>query len=484
MNSKIIEYLRKAGYNPYNDFYPRIETWLNLWKGKTDFHKYKVVYGDKTYEREMYSLGMPKRIAEDWASICWSEKDTIKTSSKNQKYLDNKLQEIKFNKQLVLAIEKSAYSGTCGAVLRVKNIKKFGDELVTDKFSKYDLILMKADQIIPLRVEHGKIIDCAFVSETRIQSKKVYYIEIHELVKRKAEDGEEYETYRIKNVYIDGEGKEVEKKGILKEYYTNSDVALFSILTPPVDNPYPEANGLGFSIYGNAIDQIYACDTAYHNFVMDYYLGGKKVFYNKKLTRRDDKGNIIYPDDVSKQQFQIVGDEMENVNADGLVHEYNPDLRIEDNKSGLQFFLDLLSFKCGLGTKYYQFDGSSGVVTATQYLGDRQDLTINAKKYRENVDEFVENICAGILLLGRLLFKENVNEKDKIEVINTDGFLVSEEDLKEKYIQEIAQGLRSKTSYMIRFMGMTEEEAKQELARINEEDSLSSLDLTNEDEGN
>ena len=201
-------------------------------------------------------------------------------------------------------------------------------------------------------------------------------------------------------------------------------------------------------------------------------MSGKKVFYNKKLTRRDDKGNIIYPDDVSKQQFQIVGDEMENVNAEGLVHEYNPDLRIEDNKSGLQFFLDLLSFKCGLGTKYYQFDGASGVVTATQYMGDRQDLTINAKKYRENVDEFVENICAGILLLGRLLFKENVNEKDKIEVINTDGFLVSEEDLKERYIEEIAQGLRSKTSYMVRFMGMTEEEAKKELALINEEDNL------------
>ena len=460
MNSKILEYLRKEGYNPYNGFYPIIETWLNLWKGKTEFHKYKVVYDNKTYEREMYSLGMPKRIAEDWASICWSEKDTIKTSSKNQKYLDNKLQEIKFNKQLVLAIEKSAYSGTCGAVLRVKNIKKFGDELTTDKFSKYDLILMKADQIIPLRVEHGKIIDCAFVSETRIESKKVYYIEIHELVKRKAEDGEEYETYRIKNVYIDDEGKEVEKKGILKEYYTNSDIALFSILTPPIDNPYPEANGLGFSMYGNAIDQIYACDTAYHNFVMDYYLGGKKIFYNKKLTRRDDKGNIIYPDDVSKQQFQIIGDEMENVNADGLIHEYNPDLRIEDNKSGLQFFLDLLSFKCGLGTKYYQFDQSGGMVTATQVMMDRNDLVNNAKKYRENVDEFVTNICRGILLLGRILFKENVNEYDNIKVETQDGFLISTEDLKEQYIQEIAAGLRQPWEYRVKFFGETEEVAK------------------------
>ena len=158
MNSKIIEYLRKAGYNPYNDFYPIIETWLNLWKGKTDFHKYQVVYDDKTYEREMYSLGMPKRIAEDWASICWSEKDTIKTSSKNQKYLDNKLQEIKFNKQLVLAIEKSAYSGTCGAVLRVKNIKKFGvpvvvtlNSFITDTEAEYQFIK-----------EHCEALGCEF----------------------------------------------------------------------------------------------------------------------------------------------------------------------------------------------------------------------------------------------------------------------------------------------------------------------------------
>ena len=471
MNNKIIEYLREQGYKPYNAFYNTIQMWINMWKGKTEFHKYKVVYDNKTYDREMYSLSMEKRICEDWASICWSEKDQIKTTNKNQTYLDKKLNEIKFNNQSISAIEKSCYSGTCGAILRVKNIKLLDNQLITDKFSKYDLILMNASRIIPLRTEQNKIIDCAFISETRIEDKLAYYIEIHELVRKKDEQGEEYETYRIRNKYIDKEGKEVEKNGVIKEYYTGSDIALFSILRPPIDNPYEEANGLGFSMYGNAIDQLHGADIAYNNFVMDYYLGGKKVFYNKKLTRRDDKGNIIYPDDVSKQQFQIVGDEMENVNADGLIHEYNPDLRIEDNKSGLQFFLDLLSFKCGLGTKYYQFDGGSGVVTATQYMGDRQDLTINAKKYRENVDEFVVNICRGILLLGRLLFKENVNETDEIKVVNTDGFLISEEDLKEKYLNEIAQGLRSKVSYMVKFMGMTEEEAKRELTLINEEDA-------------
>jgi A118 family predicted phage portal protein len=368
MNNTITDYLIKKGYNPYTSFYSTIDLWISLWKGKTAFHEYIVQYGDQTYKEKMYSLGMPQRIANDWANICWSEKDTIATTKENQKFLDDKLKEIKFNKLLQNGIEKSAYSGTAGAILRVKNVKLINDELVADKFSKFDLIMMKADQIIPLRTEHGEIVDCAFISETRIQKKKVNYIEIHELVKRKDEQGEEYMSYKISNVYVDEDGNEVENEKVLREFYTNSDIPLFSILTPPIDNPYPEANGLGFAIYGNAIDQIYGVDIAYHNFVMDYYLGGKKIFYNKKLCRRNEQGEIVYPTQVQKQQWQIVGDEMENANENGLIHEYNPDLRVEENTDGLQFHLDLLSFKSLLGNKYYEFNNSGNVVTATQYL--------------------------------------------------------------------------------------------------------------------
>lgn len=460
MNDIVIDFLRKSGYKPYQSFYPTINKWISLWRGKTDFHKYNVVYDDKIYEKEMYSLGMPKRLSEDWSSICWTEKDTVKTSKRNEKYLNDIIKQIKLYKLLPLAIEKSAYSGTCACIVRVKNAKLINDKLVADEFTKQDTVWMKANQIIPLKVESGKIVDCAFISDSQIYDKKVYYIEIHELVKRKDKNGKVYESYKIQNKYIDEDGKEIENKNVVKEYYTNSNIPLFSILKPPIDNPYKEANGLGFSIYGNAIDQIYAVDIAYNNFVMDFYLGGKKVLYNKKLTQTDDKGNVIYPDDVSKQQFQIVGDPIEAVNEKGLIHEYNPDLRIEDNRNGLQFFLDLLSFKCGLGTKYYEFNSSGSIVTATQFLGERQDLIINARKYRENVDEFIENICRGILLLGRIVFGKEVNEKDKIEVVNTDGFLVSEEDLKQQYIEEISAGLRQAWEYRVKFFGEDEDTAK------------------------
>ena len=75
-------------------------------------------------------------------------------------------------------------------------------------------------------------------------------------------------------------------------------------------------------------------------------------------------------------------------------------------------------------------------------------------------------------------------QKKAIEQLYQEILIAEYDGYKSQYTKIGKDFEISKTSYMVRFMGMTEEEAKQELARINEEDSLSSLDLTNEDEGN
>lgn len=467
MNETILKYLRDKGYNPDENYYKKIDEWVEVWKGKTDFHKYYTIYENRRTDYEMYSLGMAKRLAEDWASICWTEKDTITSVKKNQIILDESLVKMNFNKRLPSAIEKSAYSGTCGAILRPKNIVLKGKTFEVTKFSKLNLIFLNASQIVPLRVESDDVIDCAFVSEEKKGKNKIYYIEIHELIKRKI-DNEVVENYRIRNVFLDEKGQEITKKEVLKEYYINSDISLFSLLRPPVDNPISDSNGLGFAVYGNAIDQLKSVDINYHNFVMDFYLGGKKVFYNKRLTELDRDGVPASPDDLSKQQFQIIGDPELNLNKNDLIYEHNPDLRVNDNVSGLQFSLDLISFKSMLGTKFYQFDSNTRQVTKAEYLGGRQDMVKNAKKYRNNVDEFIINICRGILLLRRIIFNDAVDENEKIEVANTDGFLVSEEELKEQYLDEIAAGLRQPWEYRVKFFGEDEATAK---ARLKDEET-------------
>lgn len=478
MNDIVLKYLKNKGYdNVSTEYYNYIRDWRSWWENTADFHEYHDQTGKK---RKMYSLGMAKRLAEDWASILFTERDEITTEANteeqtklNNEYLNKQLKILKVYKDLPTAIEKAMGMGTAGAIVRVNHVKV--DEqgnLIADNRTKLDIIYVEANQIVPLRVEHGQIIDVAIVSQRNSGDKIEYYIETHEL-----EYNETFkrDVYKITNTYIDDQGNEVEKDNIAKTFTINSDIQLFNILKPAIANPldtkYHNVNGLGFSVFGTAIDQLKACDITWNNFVMDFYLGGKKVFYNKKIVGTknrkfvDSNGNTkeeafeVYPDDITRQQWATYGDEMENLKENPAITEYNPELRVEEDKNGIQFALNMLSFKAGLGTKYYEFNGSS-IVTATQYVGDRQDLIENANKHRKNVDEFASGICKAILLLGRILFKESVTEDCIVKISDKDGFMVDTETAKQEFRQDIAQGIRQAWEYRVKFLGEDEATAK------------------------
>ena len=481
MNNVVLKYLKEQGYETASaDYYSWISLWENWWKNEIDFHKYHDQTGK---ERKMYTLGMAKKLCEDWSSILFTERDEIKAladeeevTEKNNKYLDKQLEKLKIYDDLPVAIEKAMSTGTAGAVLRVKHAKVDNKgNLKVDARTKLDIIYVGASQIIPLKVEHGQIIDIAIASErTKTKNEKEYYVEIHKL---EYDEKQEKDIRRVINTYLNEEGEKISKEGIVETFTIDSTVPLFSILKPAIANPNEdEANGLGCSIFNSATDQLQTCDITYNNFVMDFYLGGKKVFYNKKIVntktvqRKDINGNVIeeqvdvYPDDITRQQWKTYGDEMENLKENPAITEYNPELRVEEDTKGMQFALNVLSFKCGLGTDYYRFDGSKGIVTATQYLGDRQDLMDNANKHRKKVNEFVSNICKGVLLLGRILFKEDVTEECTVSVIDKDGFLVDTETEKKEFRQDIAQGIRQAWEYRVKFLGEDEETAKAMIA--------------------
>lgn len=478
MNEVVLKYLKKQGYEDVStSYYTWIDLWEAWWRNEVEFHKY---HDDSGEEREMYTLGMAKRMAEDWASILFTERDeitteakTAKQTEKNNKYLDKQFKVLRVYKDLPTAIEKAMATGTAGAILRINHAKidKQGG-LFADKNTKLDIIYVSASQIIPLKVEHGEIIDVAIVSEDVKRDKKEYYIEIHKLQNKNYQ-----EVYMISNTYLNQDGEVIHKKGIAEQYTINSNVPLFSIMKPAIANPINEnyniINGLGFSAYGTAIPQLKTCDITYHNFVMDFYLGGKKIFYNKKIvetkTITDDKGRErevpVYPDDLTRQQWKTYGNEMQNLNQEPAIKEYNPELRVEEDTAGIQFALNVFAFKCGLGTGYYKFDSGRGnVITATQYVGDRQDLIANANKHRKNVDEFVSGIAKAVLLIGRILFKEQVTEDCIVKITDKDGFMVDTETAKQEFRQDIAQGIRKEWEYRVKFFGEDEETAKKMVA--------------------
>ena len=98
MNNIILKYLKNKGYNTVaTDYYDYIELWENWWKNNVEFHKYHDQTGK---ERKMFSLGMAKRIAEDWSSILFTERDEITTEASTDK--QTKLNNEYLNKSFVL----------------------------------------------------------------------------------------------------------------------------------------------------------------------------------------------------------------------------------------------------------------------------------------------------------------------------------------------------------------------------------------------
>lgn len=482
----IFKFLQERGYNNISQsYYSYINKWVDIWQGKAEWLNIQTV-DNKEYP--MYSLGMAKRVCEDLASTITSEPFTI-TAKKNNEVLQEDLKKAKVLKKLPAAIEIMGYSGTVGTVTRIKNatiVNKDGIFTLTKtNKTKIQTIDVKANQIIPLTIEDGEIIDCAIVSKQKRlinnKIKDVYYLELHEL---------EEKGYQITNkFFIKEDGTEIKVDGVIDTYNTLSDVPLFSLGKINRVNPISDNNELGISLFGDSIDQLTILDLVYNNFGMDFKLGQKLMLINKKLTRveteeyTDKNGNlrtrehIIYPSDIRKQQFMEIGDAlMDDGTEKPYIFEYNPDLRVGDNKEGVQFALDNLSFKVGFGTHYYSFENGN-IVTATEAILSNKDFVNNGRKNRGAVSEYLIGICRSLLLCEKMLGNTEIDEKQEIEIAEVDGFLEDDSTIRQRAKEEVSMGLMSKKRYLMKVYGMNEEEAIKELKAINEEDEISNIKL-------
>lgn len=470
---QIIEYLNKEyGYNVSSSYYSYIEEWDKWWRGYyKPFHHFTEIAGTKKIERDMYTLKMGKKVCEDWASILLNEKTEIVIDDKaSNEFIQGDDQtggvfgQNKFWMKANALIEKAFYSGTGAIVLRMNGMTLKNDLVLKDSETKIVFEYLPALNIIPLTIQQGKIIDVAFVSEVLIKGKKYFYLEKH--IKEPI-------GYQITNEYLkDEEGVLIKvelPEGIIEAYNTGTDIPLFAIITPNIVNNIDDSTGLGISVFADAIDCLKGVDLAFNNFCRDFKLGGKKVFINDSLIQRDKNGIIVTPDDVAQQLFVQVGDS--DLDDQKLIQEFNPTLRVDENKNGIQGQLDYLSFKCGLGTKHYQFNAGS-VVTATQYMGDKQELMQNASKHYIIVEQALQDIVKAVLWCGKEILGQMVNPDTQVTVNFDDSYIIDEESERLRDQIEVRDGLLLPEEYRVKWYGETMEQAKKILSQKQTDNDL------------
>lgn len=466
--SLVIDYLNKEYKTDIKtEYYSHVRAWRDWWRGYyKPFHSYQELGVDNApKQRELFRMNMAKRVCEDWAAILLNEKTQLNIDDKASSEFIQGAEDAQGVGGVLGAnnfwaegnelVEKAFGYGTGAFVLRAENaMVNSKGAIVPDAECKPGIEYVDAMSIIPLSVEKSKVTEAAFVSELTKMGKEYIYLETH----TKDEKG----NYVICNKYfrVDDGGMKPEPlpEGIAEKVNTGANIPWFVLIYPNTTNNIECQNGLGMSVFANAIDNLMGVDLAFNNFLRDFKLGGKKVFVNKKMTYQTAEGVTVTPDDVAQSLFSMIGDDIDFDSAQ-LIQEYNPQLRVEENRVGIQSNLDYLSFACGLGTHRYQFD-FSGVKTATEYVGEKQDLIQHASKHMIVVEAALIDLCRAILHIGKTFCKAPVNPDTVISVQFEDGFIISNDDKENKDMLLVQSGILAPYEYRVRHFGETEEEAK------------------------
>lgn len=132
-----------------------------------------------------------------------------------------------------------------------------------------------------------------------------------------------------------------------------------------------------------------------------------------------------------------------------MIMEHNPELRTQENSDAVQAQLNYLSFRCGLGTHHYNFSGLDGRtrLTATQYMGERQDMRQNAVKHQKKLEAFIRSVVRAILWAGAELFDIPVDVDTEVSVTFDDSYFIDSETHRARDLSELEAGVRTAEEY-------------------------------------
>lgn len=392
----IQEYLEEKGYSVASDeTTSHIDEWMNWYEGYVkDFHHYTVYNGIESVGKDRYALGMAKTIAEDWANLLLNEKVKIYTG----KDFDKQLQEVfEYNNFRVKGNQLIELAFALGTGAFVEYL---------DADGKVVIDFIRAAMIYPLSWDNGYVNECAFGSVRERDGKKQYYIQIHKMENKK---------YIIENHLVDASsGSDIElDEGMLDEVVTGISIPLFQIITPNIVNNIDLDGPYGISVYANGIDQLKGCDLVFDSYMNEFELGKRKIMVPLTMAKIQlgetgatkpvfDKNDSVF--------YAIPGDRDDN----GKIDTYDPQIRAEDHDKGINKALDLLSFKCGMGTGRYKFENGN-VKTATEVISDKSDLYQSLKKHEIVLESAIKGMVKAIgQLLGKEIKEVNIDFDDSI----------------------------------------------------------------------
>lgn len=439
-----------------SEFYGMIDTWKSWYDGNVkNFHDYQVFNGQDYVQCRRYTLGMGKKVAEDWANLLMNEKVKITLEGqKEQEFFDSVCKASNFEVKANEMQEMKAGLGTSAYVARVTDLIVQADTGKAVGGGRIKLDYVTAPNIMPLSWENGKVKECAFTSSVTKNGKKYVYLQIHHV----DEDG----NYIIENsVYRDNNGSLTEVslsevpgyENVPAKFSTGSPNRQFVIDRLNIANNYDNTLPMGIPAFANAIDQLKGVDISYDSYVNEFVLGKKRVMVQPGATKDLDGNPTFDPTDLT---YYVLPEDIKDGN---LIQPIDMSLRTAEHNAGLQDMLNALSSKCGFGENHYRFDNGS-VATATQVISENSTMFRTIKKHEIILHDVLEELARIILRLGNSVLHMGLDENVKISIDFDDSIIEDTRTELQDMRNDVAAGLIRGEIYVAKKYGVSEEEAR------------------------
>lgn len=243
------------------------------------------------------------------------------------------------------------------------------------------------------------------------------------------------------------------------------EMPLFSYYKPPIANNIDLDSPVGVSVYARAIDLIKEADRQWGRIVWEYEASEKAIYVDELVTKASQNTNKSFA--VNKLKNRLYKTLNTGKAETDFFKDYSPEIRDEALWRGLNKTLQRIEFNVGLA--YGTLSEPSSVdKTATEIKSSKQRSYATVSKMQENLQKALENLIYAMDVLTTLY---NLAPQGNYEVsFNWDDSLIVDTEREQTIqMQEVNANLRSRLKYIMFRYGMTEEQALEELQRIQEE---------------
>lgn len=416
-----------------------------------------------TYGGNRKTLGMGKRVPEDWSGLCWTEKASVTAGEEDSPTAEFMQRHfgVKFAPRFGTLLESQSFArGTCALEVRI-------DGMTPGAATHPDAVLsvgtVPAECILALEWDDDEITEVAFINKTS----RHIDVRIH--------GGDEnmrtieFRRYMLNSGQLGARvsDESLIESGIAPLIGIQGAPPLFAVIKPQIANNIDADSPYGISVYANAESQLDAVDDAWDSMQTEIRLTRMMVGVPETMLRKDEQNRVIPPQSDRKDLFFAMADATGE--AKHGMWTYNPNIRIEQLAEALNIALTSLSTAVGLGEERYRYRGET-VATATQIISENSEAFRNRAKHLLNITDALTRIGVAMLWCQRNIVGDTSIDPDAEVTVRTDDSIIEDDGaVQDRGMRKVAAGVMSLVRYLVECEGLSLEDAEAEAERIGSE---------------